>query len=578
MQEKIKNLINEVLKNLNIDSLAGGSDFVVEHPADLKMGDYATNIAMVLSKSLKQNPREIAEKIVKEINLTTSPSLLGEGEIQKVEIAGAGFINFYLSKEFFANSIKEILEDENFGKNNLLEGKKVMVEYTQPNPFKPFHIGHLMSNSIGESISRLVEYSGAKIIRANYQGDIGLHVAKAIYGLLEKGKPDISLSVEVQAEYIGSCYSFASKLYEEDEKIKIEIDKINKKIYEKNDEEINVLYKWGREVTLEAFETIYKKLGTKFDYYFFESVMAPIGMQIIKENIPEIFEESNGAIVFYAESHDIKLHTRVFITSEDLPTYEAKEIGLTITKFQKEDLDISIVTTAIEQGEYMKVVQKAISLIHPEYESKMKHITHGMIRFAEGKMSSRKGNVITGESLIKDVENAIFEKIKDRDFTEIEKKKVAIDVGVSALKYSILKQAIGGDTIYDFEKSISFEGDSGPYMQYSYARAKSLLEKAKNEDIYLAIRSPSKWEVVDLEKMLYRFPEIVFRASKEFEPHYVANYLIELSRIYNSFYGNTQIINKDDDSSPYKIALTSAFSVVMKNGLYLLGIEAPEKM
>ncbi|MEK7459535.1 MAG: arginine--tRNA ligase [Patescibacteria group bacterium] len=574
MQEKIKNLINEVLKNLEIESV----DFMVEHPADLKMGDYATNIAMVLSKSLKQNPREIAEKIVKEINLTTSPSLLGEGEIQKVEIAGAGFINFYLSKEFFANSIKEILEDENFGKNNLLEGKKVMVEYTQPNPFKPFHIGHLMSNSIGESISRLVEYSGAKIIRANYQGDIGLHVAKAIYGLLEKGKPDISLSVEVQAEYIGSCYSFASKLYEEDEKIKIEIDKINKKIYEKNDEEINVLYKWGREVTLEAFETIYKKLGTKFDYYFFESVMAPIGMQIIKENIPEIFEESNGAIVFYAESHDIKLHTRVFITSEDLPTYEAKEIGLTITKFQKEDLDISIVTTAIEQGEYMKVVQKAISLIHPEYESKMKHITHGMIRFAEGKMSSRKGNVITGESLIKDVENAIFEKIKDRDFTEIEKKKVAIDVGVSALKYSILKQAIGGDTIYDFEKSISFEGDSGPYMQYSYARAKSLLEKAKNEDIYLAIRSPSKWEVVDLEKMLYRFPEIVFRASKEFEPHYVANYLIELSRIYNSFYGNTQIINKDDDSSPYKIALTSAFSVVMKNGLYLLGIEAPEKM
>ncbi len=574
MQEKIKNLINEVLKNLEIESV----DFMVEHPADLKMGDYATNIAMVLSKSLKQNPREIAEKIVKEINLTTSPSLLGEGEIQKVEIAGAGFINFYLSKEFFANSIKEILEDENFGKNNLLEGKKVMVEYTQPNPFKPFHIGHLMSNSIGESISRLVEYSGAKIIRANYQGDIGLHVAKAIYGLLEKGKPDISLSVEVQAEYIGSCYSFASKLYEEDEKIKIEIDKINKKIYEKNDEEINVLYKWGREVTLEAFETIYKKLGTKFDYYFFESVMAPIGMQIIKENIPEIFEESNGAIVFYAESHDIKLHTRVFITSEDLPTYEAKEIGLTITKFQKEDLDISIVTTAIEQGEYMKVVQKAISLIHPEYESKMKHITHGMIRFAEGKMSSRKGNVITGESLIKDVENAIFEKIKDRDFTEIEKKKVAIDVGVSALKYSILKQAIGGDTIYDFEKSISFEGDSGPYMQYSYARAKSLLEKAKNEDIYLAIRSPSKWEVVDLEKMLYRFPEIVFRASKEFEPHYVANYLIELARMYNSFYGNTQIINKDDDSSSYKVALTSAFSVVMKNGLYLLGIEAPEKM
>lgn len=570
MQEKIKNLIKEALQNLKIESV----DFVVEHPVDLAMGDYSTNVAMILSKSLKDNPREIAEKIVAEIQ-NSPKSDLG---LDRVETAGAGFINFYLLKEFFAENIKEILENENFGKNSLLVDKKVMVEYTDPNPFKPFHIGHLMSNSIGESIARLVEYSGAEVIRANYQGDVGLHVAKAIYGLIEKGQPDIAMSVEAQAEYIGVCYSYASNLYDEDKKIKIEIDKINKKIYEKSDEEINALYRWGREITLEAFEIIYKKLGTKFEYYFFESIMAPIGMKVIKENIGEVFKESDGAVVFHGDNYDLKLHTRVFITSGGLPTYEAKEIGLTITKFEKVNPGLSVVITASEQLDYMRVVQKAISLIHPEYEKRMKHVTHGMLRFATGKMSSRKGNIITGESLLKDVEDSILDKIKDRDLEEDEKKSIAEKVGVAALKYSILKQNAGSDVVYDFEKSISFEGDSGPYMQYSYARAQSLLSKAKAQGINLEAKLPREWESIELEKILYRFPEVVYRASAEFEPHYITSYLIDIARIYNSFYANTVIVNKEDENSAYKIALTKAFAEVMKKGLYLLGIQAPERM
>ncbi len=562
---KIENLIGSSLEVLDI----GGNGFMVEHPSDLKMGDYSTNVAMTLSKKLKLNPKELAEKIVDELNKSLIP------EIEKIE-AKNGFINFYLAKEFFTSSVKEILNNEEFGKNNLLTDKKVLVEYTDPNPFKPFHIGHLMSNSIGESISRLVEFSGAKVVRANYQGDVGLHVAKALYGILEKGKPEEFLSVEEKAEYIGYCYSYASNLYEEDEKVKIEVDKINKKVYEKSDEELNSLYKWGREITLEAFETIYKKLGTKFEYYFFESIMAPIGMKIIKENTPDIFEESDGAIVFHADNYDPKLHTRVFVTSGGLPTYEAKEIGLTATKFEKINPDTSIVITAIEQGDYMRVVQKAISLIYPEYESRMLHITHGMLRFATGKMSSRKGNVITGESLLKDVEDSILEKIKDRNLEESEKRSIAEKVGVSALKYSILKQSSGSDVVYDFEKSISFEGDSGPYLQYSYARANSIVNKANkvNEEELLSKRDTP----LEIERFLYRFPEVVYRASTEFAPHYIANYLVELSRTYNTFYGNTQIINEDDENSPYNVAICKAFSRVMKNGLWLLGIESPEKM
>ena len=335
-------------------------------------------------------------------------------------------------------------------------------------------------------------------------------------------------------------------------------------------------------MTLEAFEIIYETLGTKFDKYYFESVMADLGKKIVDKNEKNIFEKSDGAIVFHAEKYDPKLHTRVFINSQGLPTYETKELGLTMSKFKKgifsKGLDMSIVTTAIEQGEYMKVVQKAISLMHPELEKKMKHITHGMMRFASGKMSSRKGNVVTGESLIKDSQDEIKEKIKDRNLNDKEKKEISNIVGVAALKYSILKQAIGGDIIYDFEKSISFEGDSGPYLQYSYTRAKSILKKALGEKVVSSCVLPKGWETVEVEKMLYKFPEIVLRSAEEFEPHYIANYLIDLARAFNAFYGNTQIVKKDDPASPYKIALTEATGEVIKEGLYLLGIKVPEKM
>jgi len=579
MENEIKNLIKDALENLNIEV----SDFALEHPADLKMGDYSTNVSLAIAKSIERNPKELAEKIVVEIN-----RLNVDKNIEKVEVAGAGFINFYLSRKFFGKSVEEILNQaENFGKNKTLNGKKIMVEYTDPNPFKPFHIGHLMTNAIGESIARILEHSGAEVARANYQGDVGLHVAKAIWGLMQKGLPAEHFSNTEKAKYIGGCYSFGSGEYESNPKAKEEIDEINKKIYTRDDKKINDIYAWGFDITMEAFEDLYKMLGTKFDFYFLESAMADIGRGIVEDNMgkavgPEhgrgIFEESDGAIVFKAEKYDSKLHTRVFITSAGLPTYEAKELGLTEEKFKTDPyMNLSIVITASEQMEYMRVVAKAISLIHPEFESRMKHITHGMMRFAFGKMGSRKGNVITGESLLNDARDTILEKMTDREFSNEEREKIASDVGVAAIKYSILKQNIGGDIIYDFEKSISVDGDSGPYLQYSYARANSVLEKAQKENI---LPDPHAFppETFEVEKLLYKFPEIVFRSASEYEPHYVANYLIEVARAYNSFYGNNMIVDKTDKASSYKVALTYTFSFVMKTGLHLLGIEDPKKM
>ena len=571
MEKEIKKLIKDALKNLDIEM----SDISLEHPEDLKNGDYSTNVAMVVAKSIKTNPKELAEKIVVEIN-----RLNLDKNIEKVEVAGAGFINFYLSRNFFRDSIEEILNKAgNFGKNNSQEGKRIMVEYTDPNPFKPFHIGHLMTNAIGESIARILEHSGVDVSRANYQGDVGLHVAKAIYGLLQDEKLQNKIvSIAKQSANIGQAYVAGAEAYETNENIKKEIDEINKKIYTRNDEKINSIYAWGFDVTMEAFENLYKILGTEFKFYFLESVMADIGREIVTANMGKVFEESDGAVVFKAEKHDQKLHTRVFITSQNLPTYETKELGLTEEKFKTNpDMDLSITITANEQMDYMRVVSKAISIIHPELENRMLHITHGMMRFVGGKMSSRKGNVVTGESLLNDVRSSVLEKMVERDFSKEETEKIASDVGVSAIKYSILKQSLGGDIIYDFEKSISFEGDSGPYLQYSYTRANSVLEKAQKENILPDFEIVPE-EIFEIEKLLYRFPEVVFRSASEYEPHYIANYLIEVARAYHSFYGNMIIVNKDDKNSPYKIALTYAFSFVMKTGLHLLGIVAPRKM
>ncbi len=586
MKKQIEKLIQEALKSLDINEV----NFSIEHPTDFNNGDYSTNVAMVCAKQMKTNPRDLAEKIVALLQTPSafgiSPLAGGENTlsiISKIQVAGPGFINFYLSREFFANNINDILKQkENWGKNKILEGKKVMVEYTDMNPFKPFHIGHLMTNAIGESVSRIVEFSGADTIRANYQGDVGPHVAKAIYGILnskeykELGFKNINGSVSQISNWIGGCYANGSNLMDTSEDIKREIERINKAVYEKSDEEVNTVYEWGMDITMRAFEEIYKILGTKFDRYYMESVMAPIGEKIVKENLGKVFTESDGAIVFHGENFDKKLHTRVFMNSQGLPTYETKEIGLTITKFEKDNPDISIITTAIEQAEYMKVVQKAISLIHPDLESRMKHITHGMMKFAFGKMSSRKGNVITGQSLLNDSISVVLEKMKDREMTEEEKKKTSEIVGISALKYSILRSSLGSDIIYDFEKSISFEGDSGPYLQYTSVRANSIIKKSESMKIGDSNDIPES--ITLLERYLYQFPEVVEHSYDKLEPHHIATYLTELASSFNSFYGNTQILVEENKYINYHLNLIKAFTSTMKNGLWLLGIKIPERM
>jgi len=554
--ETIRQLLQDALRSLNLPE-----EVTLEHPTELGHGDIATNVALVLAKQEGKNPRALAEEIV--------AALASSDVIESIDIAGPGFINFTLTREFFRKSIEEVLQQgEKWGANSSLNDTNVLIEHTQPNPFKPFHIGHLMSNTIGESISRLYEFSGANVRRANYQGDVGLHVAKCLWGLRKTGGDASAI------EDLAHAYVTGNSAYEDDEQARAEIVEFNKMVYE-TASDIADDYQTGRKISLEHFEELYKLLGTKFDFYFFESQTAGPGRALVKEGLArEIFEESEGAVVFKGEEHG--LHTRVFLTKDGLPTYEAKELGLIELKGEKWPFDLSITTTAVEQQEYFKVVYKVASLLLPEISERLEHVSHGMMLLSSGKMSSRKGNVVTGESLLTDMLLRAREKVAERDLVEDEKGDIAEAVAVAAIKFSVLKQRAGKNITFDPEESLSFEGDSGPYLQYAHTRAVSVLRKAEVEK-YVPSAELAPQGTTQLEQLLYRFPSVVERAQKEREPHHVTTYLLELASAWNSWYAAEKII-EDAPTTSYKLAIAKAFAQTMHNGLYLLGIRAPERM
>lgn len=573
IRNTIETEVAESLKALGIEN----AKVALEHPADFLYGDYSSNAAMVYSKVLGMKPRDLAEKIIDHIKKASISGL------EKIEIAGPGFINFILNESIFTSEVKKMVLNNEIGKTNVFSGKKIFFEYTQPNPFKEFHIGHLMNNMIGEALSRILEHAGAQVKRATYHGDVGIHVAKTIYGLQKENPQTIDIKT------LGDAYAKGNEAYETDPVAKTEIIEINKKVYEKSDETINRLYEMGKKISFDYFEELYKKLGSTFDFHFLESETAGIGKEIVLQNIDnQLFEKSEGAVIFRGEKYG--LHTRVFLNKEGIPTYEAKELGLAKLKEEKYPFDVSITITANEQREYFKVVKKAIELLSPELEGKIVHLSHGMLKLPSGKMSSRTGTIIRAETLIAQIEDRVLEKIKDREFSDEEKKKLAFSVALAAIRYSILRQSIGGDIIFNIDTSISFEGDSGPYLQYACVRAQSVVNKFErempNENEALLEYGDSQNDSTKvhisqsiLQKMLVRFNEIVERSALEYAPHHIVTYLIELSSAFNVFYTHNQIIDiQNVDVTKERIVVTKAFVSTMKKGLYLLGVDVPQKM
>ncbi len=567
IQETIKNLILYTLGELDLPQVL----FVVEHPADLSHGDYSTNVAMALSKQAGQNQRDLASKIV-EVLEKNLPS-----EISKIEAVGPGFINFHLSREFFTGSIQEILnQKENWGKNEILKNKNILVEHSSPNLFKPFHIGHVMNNTIGESLTRLARFSHGNVTLISFPSDVSLGIGKAVYALLKQDgikKLELLPNLADKLHYLGTCYVEGTRLYDEDKRIEPLVRDITQKIYNRIPGLELDAYEMGKNINLDYFKEITKTLGSEFDNFIYESEAGVVGKKIVEENTPNVFKKSEGAVIYEGEQDG--LHTRVFINKEGYPTYEAKDVGLLSLKFDRYHPDISIFVTDHEQTEYFRVVGTAAGKINKEWQDKTVHRTHGRMTFKGQKMASRLGGVPTAKDTLEVLLSEVYEHTKDREIVDVGEDSEA--VAIAALKYTILRTEAGKNINFDPETSLSFEGDSGPYLQYTGVRAQSILRKAEGENLSISTDT-APIDVTTLEKMLYRFPELVERSLQEYSTHHITIYLTELAQLFNSFYANTHILNNEKGDTAYYLALTQAFHLTMENGLYLLGIKLPEKM
>ncbi len=557
--------IEAVVKRLyDVDVVA-----VVSRP-EPQFGDYATNVALQLAKPLGKNPRQIAEEI--------TAALRELGDFADVTIAGPGFINLRVKDDALTLELQKMLAAPGeYGKSRRYDGKVVVTEYSDPNPFKVLHVGHLYTSVVGAAISNLIEYAGGTVHRVNFGGDVGLHVGRTMWAILEKLGGELPEKLEAvpeedRSEWMAACYVEGTRAYDEDEVAKREIIALNKKVYQfhaDNDHETSLarIYWTCRKWSYDYFDAFYERIGTPFERYYPESENAPLGLRtVLEQKELGVYKESNGAIVFEGEPYG--LHTRVFVNSEGLPTYEAKDVGLSIKKWDDYHFDTSIIITGNDIVEYMKVVLKSIEQFKPELAEHTKHLTHGNVKLAGGvKMSSRKGNFLRAVDVLDMTADFNEEAQGNRDDAPV----------LGAIKYAFLKSSIGPDIIFEPKESVSLQGNSGPYLQYALARAWSIL--AKVDDLGSAsLSSALQYDGYErsLVFKLTEYEEVIDRATKELAPHQICSYLYELAQTFNRFYEKSQVIG--DERQALRLQLVRAYATVLASGLSVLGIPTPERM
>ena len=563
IKSKLQKLITEAFKKNKIPV----EDVEISYPVHNEHGDFTTNTVLRYAKLLKKNPMELGTKIL--------DSIESADFIEKKELVKPGFINFWLTDSYYLAHLRKI-EEEQFDLESLHLGKnkKVIIEFAHPNTHKLFHIGHLRNITSGEALSRILTRLGNNVIRANYQGDVGLHIAKCLWQLqiILKKQGDSFLKDKTLHEKIallGQAYSDGSKAYESNPASKEQIIELNRMIYEQHGD-IIPLWKETRQWSLEYFNAIYKRVNTTFNRLFFESELPERAKEIVKEALKKkVLSESKGAVVFKGEKHN--LDTRVFLNSIGLPTYEGKELALAEKEFSVfGEVDRCIHIVGPEQSSFFNVTFKVEELLDPKkYKDKQFHLTGGWVRLKHGKMSSRSGVVIEGEWLLNEAKKRILKEFKCDDST-------AEIVAVAAVKYSFLKKGISSEMIFDFDESISMDGNSGPYLLYAYVRTQSVLKKAGVIKKF-AISTINREEKALLQK-LHKFPEIVLQAGESFSPSVIAHYLYGISQDYNLFYQKHSILKAEPETLNFRVILTKHVGHVIKTGLNLLGIETVEQM
>ena len=529
---------------------------------DPHFGDFATNIAMQLAKQLGSNPRHIADQIAESL-ASSQPEWLAN-----VSIAGPGFINITLSDQaLLRQTVTDVPQS--------MTGKNYVVEYSCPNAFKELHAGHLYQTIAGDVIARLLEQSGARVHRTNFGGDVGLHVAKAMWGIISLLGGELpaqlaDIAVDDQANFLSSAYVKGATAYESDAEAKNTIEQYNQQIYtlhQQNDHDsaFAQIYWTCRQWSYNYFDRFYERIQVNPFTYFPESTTAEPGLALVRQGLTSgVFEDSDGAVVYRGEK--VGLHTRVFITQTGLPTYETKDLGVISLEYQQYGFDHRILITGRDQTEYMRVVYAAAGEMIPAVQGVMTHLTNGLITFGDGsKMSSRLGNVTSAT----DVLDTVYELIPEK-----EDKSITNGIALGAVKYAFLKQRLGGDVAFDPETSVSLQGNSGPYLQYALVRARSILEKVETAGV------PSDFSLEPGERALVQkmsgFQDALQQATVEYAPHILCTYLYELAGAFNVFYEHNRVVG--DERSEIRAHLVDKYSQILDKGLELLGIERLAKM
>lgn len=559
IRNEIKNLIKSVIKEK--------IDFTVEIPEEKTHGDYATNVALILAKKLGKNPIEVAEQI---------KSRIKNDLFEKIEIAGPGFINFFLKPEFLQKQIKEILkEDKNFGRQNIGKNKTVIIDYSSPNIAKPMHVGHLRSTIIGRAIYNIYKFLGYKVIGDNHLGDWGTQFGIMI-AACKKYKINFN---KITVKEMLDIYVKFNKEIEQNPELQEKAKEEFKKL-EEGDKENRKIWRILRKKSLKEFEKIYKILGVNFDLVLGESFYE----KYLKEEVENALKREvaiknpDNSIIISLEKFN--LVPFLIKKSDGATLYGTRDLATLRYRVKKYKPKEIIYVIGNEQTFYLEQLFRVAEILGYISYNKLHHIKFGLVLDENRKkLATRKGKVIDAEELINKATDLAKQIIKEKNpkLSEKERDEAAQIIGVGALKYNDLSQNRQTDIVFNWQKMLSFEGNSGPYLQYSYVRLRSILRKAGALKKFNPEFLKEK-EELEIIKELVKFPEIIKESAEKFQINLLANYLYNLAGLINAFYEKLPVLKAEKEIKQARLALIKSATIVLRNGLNLLGIETLERM
>lgn len=550
----------------------------VDYPTNEKWGDYTTNTALILSKIVKQNPQEIAKKICYEMSAFRYKGETDKNEytlFSKVETAGSGFINMTLSSEW-VNSVSQraVAQEDTYGSSQLGNKKRIIVEYSSPNPNKQLHIGQSRNNFLGYSLAKILEFVGYESLKINYINNMGVHICKSMlmYQKYGQGKePD-----KKPDKFVGEFYIMFEKEAEKTPSLKEEAAEMFRK-WEAGDKEVRALWEKMVAWAFEGWRQTYENEKVAFDVWQYQSDYLETGKEIaqiaLKNGVAE--KDETGAIIARLKKYNIP--DKVLLRSDGTSIYSTQDMQLAKDSYEKYKFAKRLYVVDHRQADYFRQVFMILKILGFEWASDLHHIAYGEVRLKDGPMSSRLGKVVFSDDVFETLVKLEGEEIKSRNQGNSVTEDVIKQVALAAFKYAMLKIDSAKDFIFDYSAVTKFEGDTGPYVLYTHARACSVLAKAD---------FPEKWDMgvlseeeLQLLKLIGKFDEVVAKAAEEFSPSVICNYLFDVCQKFNSFYNSSPILNAEsEDVKNARLVLCKCTAIVVKNGLSLLGLLAPSHM